>query len=697
MIRFSRLLLLCFLLFSVLHISAQDNAEDTPFTLYDTRPVMNFNGDMGAMIEHDGRFHMFANVYETVDSPVEIHYFVSVNATSWVQLSVEPVLTIDAHAAYASDVVVSDDGTWMLYFSVQDNADDLTSSRIGLATASDPGDDWTIVDESILTPSAESWDSAFVSAPDVVLTESGYAMYYSGGNASDDLAIGYATSEDGISWEKQADPLITILGNQRLRPAFQMTWQPDIIETAVGYFLIFKSGRDLYEDGGAMVRYGQSTDGITWQMDTVQQAFMLSELNGEAIWQTQLLNVEGSLYLYMAVESEGATQIYLATVEEPRFDTSILDISNHNNASDIEIKLPNIDNYEIHIRRADSDSAVALDESQYTASISLDERDVRIRLSETLVDDTGEAIVEGVPYTIEVFDMISSELIISETLTLANENTVRTVVAGLDAAAGGIDVDAEGNIYFADFGEAGRTQGVTVYQITPEGEVSPYLERNGLLTATGNVFDDEGNFYQSSFRGNTILQVAPDGTVTPFITDRMAGPVGVVIADDGTFYVANCRSNSVAEITPDGEVSLIAIGAEFSCSNGITLDDDGNIYVANFNNGDIVRVTPDGEKSILATLPGNNLGHIFYHEGLLYTVARGAHQIYAVTLDGEVTLIAGTGERGNADGSALNATFSLPNDLIFSPDGSELYINEGDALTTGRNHPAFVRAIVFAR
>ena len=177
----------------------------------------------------------------------------------------------------------------------------------------------------------------------------------------------------------------------------------------------------------------------------------------------------------------------------------------------------------------------------------------------------------------------------------------------------------------------------------------------------------------------------------------MAGPVGVVIADDGTFYVANCRSNSVAEITPDGEVSLIAIGAEFSCSNGITLDDDGNIYVANFNNGDIVRVTPDGEKSILATLPGNNLGHIFYHEGLLYTVARGAHQIYAVTLDGEVTLIAGTGERGNADGSALNATFSLPNDLIFSPDGSELYINEGDALTTGRNHPAFVRAIVFAR
>lgn len=697
MSRFSRLLLLSFLLLFALHISAQENSEDTPFTLYDSHPVMNFKGDMGAMIEYDERFHMFANVYETVDAPVEIHYFVSVNATSWVQLSVEPILTVDAHAVYASDVIVSDDGTWMLYLSIQDNADDLTAGRIAVATADAPNGDWVLVDESILTPTDESWDGVFVSAPDVIQTDSGYAMYYSGGNDSDDLAIGYATSEDGITWEKQADPLITILGSGRIRPQHQLVWQADIIETAVGYFMIFKSGSDLYENGGAMVRYGQSTDGLTWEMDTLQQAFNIGEVGGEAIWQTQLLTVDGSLYLYMAVENEGASQIYLATLEEPRFDTSILDISNHNNASDIEIKLPNIDNYEIHIRRAESDSAIVLDESQYTVRISLDERDIRIRLSDTLADDTGETIVEGVPYTIELFDMISGELITSETLTLANENTVRTVIAGLDAAAGGIDVDAEGNIYFADFGESGRTEGVTVYQITPEGMVTPYLERNGLLTATGNVFDEEGNFYQASFRGNTVLQVAPDGTVTPFITEHLAGPVGVVIADDGTFYIANCRNHSVAQMTPDGEMSLIADGPEFACSNGITLDDEGNIYIANFNNGNITRVTPDGEASILATLPGNNLGHLVYRDGLLYTVARSAFQIYTVSLDGEVTLLAGTGTRGNGDGSALNATFSLPNDLIFSADGSELYINEGDALTTGRNHPAFVRAIVFAR
>ena len=65
----------------------------------------------------------------------------------------------------------------------------------------------------------------------------------------------------------------------------------------------------------------------------------------------------------------------------------------------------------------------------------------------------------------------------------------------------------------------------------------------------------------------------------------------------------------------------------------------------------------------------------------LFVVARTAHQIYRVSLDGEVELFAGSGERGHDDGPALEATFSFPNDLAFSPDGTILYVNENASTT----------------
>jgi hypothetical protein len=98
----------------------------------------------------------------------------------------------------------------------------------------------------------------------------------------------------------------------------------------------------------------------------------------------------------------------------------------------------------------------------------------------------------------------------------------------------------------------------------------------------------------------------------------------------------------------------------------------------------------------LATLPGDNNGHLVFGNGVLYVAARGANQIYRVTLDGEVLLLAGSGERGHADGPAATATLSLPNDLALSADGAELYFNEVvplDDPTGEKLAPTLVRAL----
>jgi sugar lactone lactonase YvrE len=82
---------------------------------------------------------------------------------------------------------------------------------------------------------------------------------------------------------------------------------------------------------------------------------------------------------------------------------------------------------------------------------------------------------------------------------------------------------------------------------------------------------------------------------------------------------------------------------------------------------------------------------------LLYVVDRGGNRIYQLTLDGTLTLIAGSGVRGHADGGRTEASFSLPNDLAVSPDGSLLYVNEVAPLTGSAIGPTTIRVIKLPR
>ena len=102
-----------------------------------------------------------------------------------------------------------------------------------------------------------------------------------------------------------------------------------------------------------------------------------------------------------------------------------------------------------------------------------------------------------------------------------------------------------------------------------------------------------------------------------------------------------------------------------------------------------------GEASRLATLPGANNGHLVYTGGKLYVVARGAHRIYSLTLSGEFSIVAGSGNRGNEDGAALGASFCFPNDITVSADGSTLYINDvADCSEDGmRLAPTLIRIV----
>ena len=275
-------------------------------------------------------------------------------------------------------------------------------------------------------------------------------------------------------------------------------------------------------------------------------------------------------------------------------------------------------------------------------------------------------------------------------------------LAEIEGGTGGISIDEEGNVYSSEFGDwlgrvppDGKRGGTRVFRITPDGDVSVFAE--GFFGASGSGIAPNGTFFQSNIGGNFVTRVEADGTLHRFCADGIENPVGIEIDDDGTLWVANCGSNSIQKVTAEGVSTRFATSPLFHCPNGITRAVDGNLYVANFGNGNVLRVTPEAEVSVLATLPGGNNGHLVAAHGSLWVVARTAHQIWRVELDGSQSLIAGTGEKGGADGLPNEAKLCYPNDLGFSPDGLFLYVNEiADEDSTGQKlFPTRVRRIEF--
>ncbi len=273
---------------------------------------------------------------------------------------------------------------------------------------------------------------------------------------------------------------------------------------------------------------------------------------------------------------------------------------------------------------------------------------------------------------------------------------VSTLVEEIDAS-GGVKVNASGELFVADFGESlDNANGTNVHRITPDGQVM--LFASGLSGASGNDFDSQGNLFQSSIGAGTVSKITPEGDVSTFVSAGISCNVGIAIDAEDNLYVCNCcgaNGNTIRKVSPEGTSTLFASGNNiFSCPNGITFDGDGNLYVSNFSNGHIVKILPDGSPSIFATTPGTfnsaaSNGHITYSpiENVLYVASHGSHRIYRLDLEGNLEVFAGTSERGNQDGPALEATFSRPNGLAVSLSGDTLFVNSSIPVTNAGGRP----------
>jgi predicted GH43/DUF377 family glycosyl hydrolase len=292
--------------------------------------------DPGAVIYHDGQFHMFFNGIESWPAAVGVGYATSPDGQHWTVQGDKPVFSLGPYtqsAAYngpnlfAQSVLVQPDGTWVLYYYTLEGASFNGDESIGRATAPKPTGPWTADPQPVLKPGTPgTWDAGQVSAPNVLQTADGYVMYYDGLSSHNGSLIGMATSPDGQHWTKYNDPATTTELYAESDPVLQPepnAWDakrvmdPNVLPIDGGWAMIYLSA-----DGsggkfaGSTFAFGYATspDGRTWT--PLPQNPILSTKGHQdwnATYLVTLVQDANQQYLLFDAASAGGTRIFLAT------------------------------------------------------------------------------------------------------------------------------------------------------------------------------------------------------------------------------------------------------------------------------------------------------------------------------------------------------------------------------------------------
>src|ERR1700737_1794912 len=107
-------------------------------------------------------------------------------------------------------------------------------------------------------------------------------------------------------------------------------------------------------------------------------------------------------------------------------------------------------------------------------------------------------------------------------------------------------VDAEGNIYVTFSGPRGQRVPVSLYKITSNYSVKPFV--TSLINPSGLALDRNGNLFVSCRNDGTIHRVTPDGRSEQWI-EGMGVATGIAFDRNDNLYVGD-RSAPILKIRP---------------------------------------------------------------------------------------------------------------------------------------------------
>ena len=271
----------------------------------------------------------------------------------------------------------------------------------------------------------------------------------------------------------------------------------------------------------------------------------------------------------------------------------------------------------------------------------------------------------------------------------------------------GVAVDSSGNLYVAAAGNSlvlKVSGGVTV-PVAGTGTAG----LNGYSGAATSVqlnapwsvaVDAEGNIYIADY-GNNLIREVTNGALGTF-SFQVSEPVGITSDAAGNLYIASFNGQFVGYSPVTGVAAIIAgnqiagysgdgglaTGAELDGPAAVALDPSGNVYVADYYNN-VVRKVAGG---IITTVAGSPQGFIGDNGAAInalllaptYTATGPSGETYVVDSDhnvvrkvvnGVITTVAGTGVPNYTgdNGPAISATLNAPWGVAVDSAGN-LYI-----------------------
>jgi len=230
-------------------------------------------------------------------------------------------------------------------------------------------------------------------------------------------------------------------------------------------------------------------------------------------------------------------------------------------------------------------------------------------------------------------------------------------------------VDIDGNIYVTFSGPRGQRVAVSLYKITANYSVKPFL--TSLMNPSGLALDRAGNLFVSCRNDGTIHRVTPEGRAEQWM-EGMGVATGIAFDRAGNLYVGD-RSGTVFKISPDREIFVFATLEPSIAAYHLAFHPSGDLYVTGptTSSFDLVhRITQGGDVSVFFRGLGRPQGLAFDRDGNLYVAASygGRRGIVRITpqANAEVVL-SGSGLIGLAllpSGRAILAT----TDALFTLD-----------------------------
>jgi len=227
-------------------------------------------------------------------------------------------------------------------------------------------------------------------------------------------------------------------------------------------------------------------------------------------------------------------------------------------------------------------------------------------------------------------------------------------------------VDSEGNIYVTFSGPRGQRVPVSLYKITSNYNVKPFV--TSLINPSGLALDHDANLFVSCRNDGTIHRVTPDGRSEQWI-EGMGIATGIAFDRDHNLYVGD-RSGTIFKISPSREVFVFATLEPSLAAYHLAFHPDGDLFVTGPTTSSfdrIYRITRGGAVSAFYRGLGRPQGLAFDRDANVYVAASygGRRGIVRVTPQAQAELV--------LSGSGLVGLAMLPSGRTILTTNGALY------------------------